>query len=194
MTVLFIAWGYEVTLLEILSVIASVIGIALGIVGTRWAWPFWILGSVLYGWLFLEYDLLASASLQLVFIAAAIWGWFGWGPQGAKPKLLETKSRLIWLASAVVAWLLLNPLLNNLGAAATQLDSIILIGSVVAQVLMVLERVDAWVIWIGVNLVATVHYARQDLIFTSLFYALLVIMAVQGWSRWRKMRNTVSSM
>lgn len=189
MTVLFVAWGYEVTILESLSVVASVIGVSLGIVGTRWAWPFWIVGSVLYGWLFLEFDLLASAALQIVFIVAAIWGWFGWGEQGAKPKLLNKKSRLYWLAFAVLAVLVLNPILQSLGAVATQLDSFILVGSLVAQILMVVERVDAWVIWIVVDVVATIHYARQDLFFTSMFYALLVILAAQGWSRWLKMRQ-----
>lgn len=193
MTVLFVAWGYEVTILELLSVVASVIGVSLGIVGTRWAWPFWIVGSVLYGWLFLEFDLLASAALQIVFIVAAIWGWFGWGEQGAKPRLLSNKSRLYWLGFAIMALLVLNPILQSLGAVATQLDSFILVGSLVAQILMVVERVDAWVIWIVVNVVATFHYSRQDLFFTSLFYALLVILAAQGWSRWLKMHQVESS-
>lgn len=189
MTVLFEAWGYPVTVLELASVIASIIGIALGIIGTRWAWPFWILGSVLYGWLFLEYDLLASAALQIVFILAAIWGWFGWGEKGAQPKLLINKNRIYWATFAVLLWVVLNPLLKELGAVATELDSIILVGSLVAQILMVLQRVDAWVIWIVVNVIATVHYARQDLFFTSLFYAVLVIMAAQGWYQWLKMRE-----
>lgn len=192
MVVLFDAWGYSVTILELASVIASIIGISLGIVGTRWAWPFWILGSALYGWLFLEYDLLASAALQIVFIVAAIWGWFGWGSQGAKPKLLSNQNRFDWALFALIAWGLLNPILKELGAVASEIDTIILVGSLVAQILMVIQRVDAWVIWIVVNVIATIHYARQDLIFTSLFYAVLVLMAAQGWYQWLKMRPAKS--
>lgn len=194
MTVLFTAWGYQVTLLEMLSVIASIAAIWLGIVGTRWAWPLWILGSVLYGWLFLEFDLLASAALQLVFIAAAIWGWFGWGAQGAKPKLLSNKHRSYWFLFAIIAWAGLNPLLKELGAVATQLDSLIFVGSLVAQILMVMQRADAWMIWIAVNVIATIHYGRQELFFTALFYALLVVMAIQGWIRWLRMLNSKSLM
>lgn len=189
MTTLFTAWNYEVTILEFGSVIASILAIWLGILGTRWAWPFWILGSALYGWLFLEFDLLASAALQLIFIAAAIWGWFGWGAKGAQPKLLSNKNRTYWLLFAMIAWAGLNPLLKALGAVGTYLDSFIFVGSLVAQILMVQQRIDAWVIWIAVNVVGTIHYARQELYFTALFYAILVIMAVQGWFRWLKMNH-----
>lgn len=189
MNVLFTAWNYEVTILEFGSVIASILAIWLGILGTRWAWPFWILGSALYGWLFLEYDLLASAALQLIFIAAAIWGWFGWGAKGAQPKLLSNKNRTYWLFFAMIAWAGLNPLLKELGAVATYLDSFIFVGSLVAQILMVQQRIDAWVIWIAVDVVGTIHYARQELYFTALFYAILVIMAAQGWFRWLKMNQ-----
>jgi nicotinamide mononucleotide transporter len=193
MNVLFTAWNYEVTILEFASVVASILAISLGIIGTRWAWPFWILGSVLYGWLFLEFDLLASAALQLIFIVAAIWGWFGWGSKGAQPGFLANKSRSYWLVFALVAWAGLNPLLKELGAVATYLDSFIFVGSFVAQVLMVKERIDAWVVWIAVDVVGTIHYARQELYFTALFYALLVAMAIQGWVRWKRMQQKISA-
>jgi nicotinamide mononucleotide transporter len=193
MNVLFTAWNYEVTFLEFASVVASILAVGLGIIGTRWAWPFWILGSVLYGWLFLEFDLLASAALQLIFIAAAVWGWFGWGSKGAQPQFLANKSRSYWLLFALIAWAGLNPLLKELGAVATYLDSFIFVGSFVAQVLMVKERIDAWIVWIAVDVVGTIHYARQELYFTALFYALLVVMAIQGWMRWTRMQQKISA-
>jgi len=193
MNVLFTAWNYEVTFLEFASVVASILAVGLGIIGTRWAWPFWILGSVLYGWLFLEFDLLASAALQLIFIAAAVWGWFGWGSKGAQPQFLANKSRSYWLLFALIAWAGLNPLLKELGAVATYLDSFIFVGSFVAQVLMVKERIDAWIVWIAVDVVGTIHYARQELYFTALFYALLVVMAIQGWMRWSRMQQKISA-
>jgi nicotinamide mononucleotide transporter len=85
-TVLFTVLGYQVTLLELVAVIASATGVWLGTTGKRIMWPWYGISGVLYGWLFLNYDLYASASVQLVFIGAAIWGWFGWGPQGASSR------------------------------------------------------------------------------------------------------------
>ena len=86
----------------------------------------------------------------------------------------------------------LNPILKELGAVATYLDSFIFVGSLVAQILMVQQRIDAWVIWIAVDVVGTIHYARQELYFTALFYAILVLMATQGWIRWLKMNQKAS--
>ena len=74
MSVLFTVWGYGVTVIEFASVILAFIAVALGIRGTRWAWPFYFVSSLLYGWLFLAFDLPASAAMQLIFMTAAIWG------------------------------------------------------------------------------------------------------------------------
>ena len=185
MFILFTAWNYPVTILELAAVIASLIGVWLGTSGARFTWPWWVTSAILYGLLFLQYDLIASAALQLVFIAGGIWGWFGWGKSGAKPESLKNKERVIWLLALVFSWILLAPALASIGAAGTWLDSFILLGSLIAQILMVREKFEAWPIWFVVNIVATIHYARQDLWFTSLLYVVFTIIAVIGWRKWQ---------
>lgn len=185
MVVLFTAWGYEVTILELASVALALTAIALGIKGTRWTWPLYFMSSLLYGILFLQFDLFASASLQLVFMIAAVWGWFTWGAEGVRePGRLRGVQRLLILGGSVAAWLALAPLLRMIGGAATWGDAFVLVGSLVAQVLMVTEKVEAWPTWIIVDLVGTVLYATQGLYFTALFYAVLVGMAIVGWRSW----------
>ena len=137
-TVLFTVLGYQVTLLELTAVIASATGVWLGTTGKRIMWPWYGVSGVLYGWLFFNYELYASASLQLVFIAAAIWGWFGWGPQGASSRNLSWALRASVLSVGTVIWLLITPFLVSLGAAAALPDAFGLVFSVIAQVLMVL--------------------------------------------------------
>ena len=73
-------WSYQVSYLEFTASIASFIGVGLGITGKRITWPWWAISSALYGLLFFQWNLIASALLQIVFIAAAIAGWFGWQP------------------------------------------------------------------------------------------------------------------
>jgi nicotinamide mononucleotide transporter len=185
MFILFTAWNYPVTILEVAAVITSLTGVWLGTSGARFTWPWWVTGSILYGFLFLQYDLIASAALQLVFVAGGIWGWFGWGKSGAKPESLKNKERVIWLLALVVSWILLAPALASIGAAGTWLDSFILLGSLIAQILMVREKFEAWPIWFVVNIVATIHYARQGLWFTSLLYVVFTIVALVGWRKWQ---------
>ena len=191
-TVLFTVLGYQVTLLELVAVIASATGVWLGTTGKRIMWPWYGLSGVLYGWLFLNYDLYASASLQLVFIAAAVWGWFGWGPQGASSRNLSWTLRATVISAGTVIWLLITPFLVSLGAAAARPDAFGLVFSVIAQVLMVLQFRENWIAWLVVNIVYVGLYWSQDLKFTSLLYVAFAAIALRGWINWQKLQRTVS--
>ena len=191
-TVLFTVLGYQVTLLELLAVVASATGVWLGTTGKRIMWPWWGLSSALYGWLFLNYDLYASATLQIAFIAAAIWGWFGWGPQGAISRNLSWTMRTVVLAGGTLAWLAITPFLISLGAAAALPDAFGLVFSVIAQVIMVLQFRENWIVWLVVDLVYVALYWTQDLKFTSLLYVAFSAIALRGWINWKKLQRTVS--
>ncbi len=191
-TVLFTVMGYQVTLLELTAVIASATGVWLGTTGKRIMWPWYGVSGVLYGWLFFNYELYASASLQLVFIAAAIWGWFGWGPQGASSRNLSWALRVSVLSAGTVIWLLITPFLVSLGAAAARPDAFGLVFSVIAQVLMVLQFRENWIAWLVVNIVFVGLYWSQDLKFTSLLYVAFAAIALRGWINWQKLQRTVS--
>ena len=102
MQTIFTAWGYEVTYLELASVITSLVAVILGARGTRWAWPWWVISSSLYSIFFYNVDLLASSILQLIFIAAAIWGWFGWKRTGVEPRYMSKKERAIGLVHSLL--------------------------------------------------------------------------------------------
>lgn len=177
-------WGYELSYLEFIAVIVSFIGVALGITGKRITWPWWALSSVLYGVLFFQYELYASATLQIVFIIAAITGWFGWGPSGAKPSALKNSYRAYVLVAIISATLALAPLLKSWGAASTYADAILFFGSLAAQILMVYEKFENWIIWLIVDLGYVALYASQGLLFTSILYVTFTILAAMGWSKW----------
>ena len=81
-SILFTAWGYEVSILEFVAALTSLSAVILGTTKKRITWPWWAFSSVLYGVFFYQVDLFASAALQIVFVVAAIYGWFGWAPTG----------------------------------------------------------------------------------------------------------------
>jgi nicotinamide mononucleotide transporter len=182
---LFTAWGYEVSILEFTAAVASFIGVYLGTTGKRITWPWWVLSSSLYGVFFYQVDLFASAMLQIIFIGAAIYGWFGWAPTGAVPGTISTRIRIRIAIGTIVSVAFLAPVLANIGAAATWTDAFILIGSLVAQLLMIYEKYETWVLWLIVNVVATVQYLSLGYWFTALLYGVFAIVAILGWKRWR---------
>jgi nicotinamide mononucleotide transporter len=183
-TTFFTAWGYEVSYLEFVASVVSFIGVALGITAKRITWPWWALSSALYGVFFLQYKLYASAALQLIFIAAAVAGWYGWEPTGAKPGPFKNSYRIYTLVAILVATLALGPILKWAGAASTYVDAILFFGSLAAQIMMVYEKYDSWPIWLVVDGGYTALYASQGLLFTTLLYVTFTAMAALGWSTW----------
>jgi len=189
MNTFFIAWNNEVSYLEFVSVLTSLTAVILGARGTRWAWPWWILSSSLYGLFFFNVELFASALLQIIFIAAAIWGWFGWKPTGVEPRYMSNKERAIWFLSATALWLAAAPALESIGAAASWPDSLLLVTSAVTQIIMVLQWHETWALWFAINVFGTWHYARQEFFFTALLYSVFTIVAIYGWSKWLKIQR-----
>jgi nicotinamide mononucleotide transporter len=176
--------GLIMSTLEIFAAIISFIGVALGVTGKRITWPWVAFSGVLYGILFIQWELYASAVLQLVFIAAAIAGWFGWGKNGAIPGPLKNSYRIYIAVAIILATLALAPILDRIGAASTYADAILLFGSIAAQLLMVYQKYETWIIWLVVNIGYTALYYNQELYPTSILYVVFTVVAAVGWRRW----------
>ena len=185
-TILFTAWGYEVSILEFVAAITSLIGVWLGTTGKRITWPWWAAGSILYAVFFYQVELFASAALQIVFIVAAFYGWRGWGPKGAEPGVLSVRNRSYSALSVMASVAVLTPLLSGVGAAATWSDAFLLIGSLFAQVLMIYEKFEAWFLWLLINIVGSTQYLLLGYWFTALLYVVFTFVAVVGWRRWNR--------
>ena len=181
---LFTVWEYQVSILEFFASVTSLIGVWLGTTGKRITWPFWGLSSALYAVFFYQANLIASAGLQFVFMAAALSGWRGWAPTGAKPGKLVLRSRIYAVLWILGLWLVLAPFLARIGAAATVVDSFLFVGSLIAQILMVLEKYESWIIWLVVDIAGTALYFNQGYYFTSFLYGIFTLVALQGWRRW----------
>ena len=189
-TTLFTAWGYDVSILEFIAAIVSFVGVWLGTTGKRITWPWWALSSTLYGIFYYQAEFFASSLLQIAFVVAAVFGWFGWAPTGAVPGTLSVRNRQYIAIGTIISVSVLSPLLSNIGAAATWTDAFILVASLAAQVLMIYEKFEAWVIWIIVNVTATIQFFILDYWFTSVLYAVFTVVAVIGLKRWHdSLRN-----
>jgi nicotinamide mononucleotide transporter len=183
-SIVFTAWGYEVSVLELIAALTSLLAVILGTTGKRITWPWWAFSSALYGVFFYQVDLFASATLQVLFIAAAVYGWFGWAPTGAVPGYTSARNRRIIAVGTILSVAVLSPILSDIGAAATWTDAFVLIGSLVAQMMLIYEKYETWIVWIVVDVVATTQYLLLGYWFTALLYAIFTAVAVYGWKRW----------
>jgi nicotinamide mononucleotide transporter len=172
--------------LEIIAFLTSLIGVVFGILGPRITWPWWAISSLLYAIIFYQSEYYASAALQLIFILGGLWGWFGWGKTGAKPRYSTNTERLIILATLLIASIALYPVLIDIGATSSAIEAFGFIGSVIAQLLMVKERFEAWPLWLVVDAAYTYQYFQGKLYLTSFLYLIFSALAMWGWIRWQK--------
>ncbi len=184
--ILFTAWSYQVSLLEFTAAVTSLIAVYLGTTGRKVMWPWWIVSSALYAIWFFDAKYYASVATQLIFVAFGVWGLLAWKKTGAQPAPLSPKGRIIVVIAFAACWLAFAPYLKSIGAVAIWSDTFGLLGSLIAQVIMVKEKWENWALWFAVDIVLTIQYFRGGAYFTSLVYLVFTAIAILGWVRWYK--------
>jgi nicotinamide mononucleotide transporter len=177
---------FIISILEAIAFITALIGVILGVLGPRTTWPWWATSSLLYAVIFYQSAYYASSALQIVFITGGVMGWFGWGISGAKPRKSNNKERLIIFIVLVIVTIFLWPILNNIGAASSAIEAFGFVGSVIAQLLMIWQRFEAWPLWLIVDMAYTYQYFKGQLYLTGFLYLIFSVIAIWGWVRWKK--------
>jgi len=175
--------------IEPLAVINALLAVGLGVMGKRITWLFWVSSSLLYGWIFAQARLWADSALQLVFLAAAVWGWQSWGRSDFCPGFMSLAQRSMALLCAVVLWSALSAVLLATGGSAPLADAFVGANSLVAQVLMVRQRTEHWLFWLAANLAGVGLFWSQELKATAALYLLFAAMALSGFWRWSRKVN-----
>ena len=189
--ILFTAWNYQVSLLEFTAAATSLIAVYLGTTGRKVMWPWWIISSALYALWFIDAKYYASFATQLIFVGFGLWGWVAWKKTGAEPAALSFRGRVISVIAFAICWIAFAPYLKSIGAVAIWSDTFGLLGSLIAQVIMVKEKWENWALWFAVDIVLTIQYFRGGAYFTSLVYLIFTAIAILGWVRWYKSAKDV---
>lgn len=187
----FTLWGGAVTWTEIAAFVLSVCMVVCNIRVNPMGWPLAIVSSLLYALLFAHSKLYGEASLQLLFVAVALWGWWQWvrhpalASQVLQVHRLSPRRRWQALAMTLAAWPAVGWLLRAVSDSDVAfMDALPTVGSVTGQLLLGRKLVENWPVWIAVNLVSIALFAIKGLWLTVLLYALFAVMAWAGWRAW----------
>lgn len=179
-----------------LELVAAVLGgVSVWLVVRRniLAFPIGIVMVLLYVWIFFQAKLYSDVLLQIFFVVMQVHGWLEWqrGDRADDSKIaVRSLSELQWVWTGglqLVGFLALGYAMDTYtDAAAPYMDAFVAVQSVLAQWWMNKRYVENWVLWIGVNQVAMFLYASKSLWFTTVLYAIFLVMAVTGYVEWRK--------
>lgn len=159
-------------------------------------WPVGILGCVLFGALFFSSQLYADVTLQVFFIATSLIGWRKWracGSTSAGQTVPDTTalSWRIWVGLVLIGMAVVASygalLAAFTDAFAPFWDSGVLVCSVVAQVLLMQRRREAWPMWLVVNTLSVPLYLSRGLELTAGLYAVFWLNAWYGWWNWSRL-------
>jgi nicotinamide mononucleotide transporter len=177
---------------EIAANVLSAASVLLAGLNRVHTWSLGIASCLLFGWVFFEARLYADVTLQLFFIATNAIGWWSWaGTRQAAP--LPVRRTPPWALAAMLAagaavtagyGFLLHRFTN---AYAPFVDSTVLAFSVLAQLLLMRRRYEAWWFWLVVNTISIPLYVSRGLTLTALLYAAFWVNAIVALVRWRRL-------
>lgn len=180
------------TWLEGIAVALGLINVALVVKRSVWNYPFGLAMVALYFFVFYEARLYSDALLQIFFFFVQIYGWANWA--AAKKQTgeisvgtLDARERVLWALGTAIASLLWGLVMARFtDAAAPLVDAGVAGTSVSAQILLARRRIENWVLWILVDVVAIGLYWSRDLRVTSALYAVFLVLATGGLIGWAR--------
>jgi nicotinamide mononucleotide transporter len=213
--IFFTILNYPMSYVEFFAVIAGLIAVALSAKANIWSWPIGIINVFLSAFFYYQIQLYPDMFLMAFFFITNLIGWWRWanpkpGEEDRKKELrislMKWQQFVFWsligiagtfvvgmLASNLHEWL---PLLFNLPSAYPFADSFILVMSVITTFLMIQKKIECWIIWIIIDVVATVLYFLKDARFFGfeyLVFTLIAAFALFNWVREYKSYTTVKS-
>lgn len=182
-------FGFATTPLELTSFALAVTTVLLNIRQNHWAWLFSIASSSTYAVVFFDARLYGDSGLQLVFIAASVWGWRQWLRGAGEAKLVVTRVGRAGWAWALAGWgagfLALSWFLKTYtNTDVPHIDGFLTAGSLVGQLLLARKKVENWHVWVIVDVLYVGLYIYKDLHVTAVLYAVFVLLAMRGLRAW----------
>lgn len=183
-------WGgvTGATWLDQLNLVLGVVGVALMVRRTLWAFPVGLVAVTVQGVLFYQTRFYADGTLQILFFVALAWGWWHWR-RGDGPELpvtrLSGRGRLITCALVVigtVVWALAARRWTN--AVMPWRDAFIAALQVAGQVLQSRKQIENWALFTVANLVAIPAYFSAELAYTAFLFAIYLVLGLVGWRAW----------
>lgn len=157
-----------------------------------WCWPLGMISVTLYAWVFYVAKLYADMGLQTLYLALAAYGWWAWthgsGDRGELPvSTTPTSWRFILLAIGTVGGITLGSVLSrHTDASLPFMDSTLTSFSVVAQWMQTRKLLEAWLVWLAVDIFYVGMFLYKKLYPTAGLYIVFLYLAVLGFIAWRR--------
>ncbi len=160
-------------------------------------YPVGLINTIIYIWLSMKGQLLGEASVNFYYTIMSIYGWILWAKRDHQhhPVVHVSFSDKRWwgyqfvffAAFYIVIFFSLTYLKKSFAPGAIPwADGFASATAFTGMWLMTKKKVESWYWWLATNIASIPLYFVKHYVFTSVYYLVLLVMAVFGLIEWMK--------
>ena len=196
----FVVGMKETSWLEYVAVISGIASVWFSRAENILVYPVGLINTIVYIYLSFDRHLIGEAGVNFYYTVMSIYGWIIWAKRDAQHHIvvhITYSSRKEWLQQMlfflsfyVSIYFLLSYLKNNFYPGAIPWgDAFASSTAFTGMWLMARKKVESWYWWIATNVSSIPLYFVKGLVFTSVYYLILLIFAFWGLAEWRNKAN-----
>ena len=185
--------------LEYLAVFAGIASVWFSRIENILVYPVGLINTIIYIYISINGSLIGEASVNFYYTVMSIYGWILWAKKDKKDHHILHISysdkkwwlyQFIFFASFyVVIFFFLSYLKQSFAPGAIPwADAFASATAYTGMWLMTKKKVESWWWWIATNIASIPLYFVKHYVFTSVYYLILLVMAIFGLLEW--MRRT----
>ena len=180
------------SLLELAAVIFAVAYLVLAVRENSLCWYAAGISTLIFLFIFWDVKLYMESGLQIYYLAMAFYGWYQWRGANRETASLRVskwraKQHVIALALIATLTFISGSLLNSgTDANSPYLDSFTTWASVVTTFMVARKILENWFYWLVIDSVSIYLYLDRELYFTSLLFAIYIVIIFFGWFAWNR--------
>ena len=193
----FIEGMKNTTWLEYIAVFTGIASVWFSRIENILVYPVGLINTIIYIYLSIKGDLYGEASVNFYYTVMSIIGWYMWLRKDEKKQAalhVTSSDRKMWTNQVLFFlffYMVLYTALTFLKEVFSKetipwADAFASATAFTGMWLMTKKKVESWYWWIATNIASMPLYFVKGYVFTSVYYFVLLIMAVFGLIEWRK--------
>lgn len=180
------------SLLELIAVVFAIAYLVLAVRENILCWYAAGISTVIFLYIFWDVRLYMESGLQVYYLAMAGFGWHQWRRANKHSMGLQTSMWNVRQHSTALALIALLTIVSGyLLSASTDaelpyLDSFTTWASVITTFMVARKVLENWIYWLVIDSISIYLYIDRELYFTSLLFAVYIVIIFFGWFSWLK--------
>jgi nicotinamide mononucleotide transporter len=191
----FITGMQNTTWLEYIAVFAGIASVWFSRKENILVYPFGLINTIIYIYLSFKFHLPGEASVNFYYTVMSFYGWYMWLKKDQQQEVvlhISFSNSKMWVYQIlfflffyIALYFSLVFLKDNFFKGAIPwADAFASATAFTGMWLMTRKKVESWYWWIATNIASIPLYFVKGLVFTSVYYLILLVMAIFGLTAW----------